>query len=72
MTDFARNVATELLNHQTRALDWQNEQTRAFEKQMVSGFESMRAATELSRDLGRSFGKTWMETVLPVKEAAKV
>ncbi len=67
MTDLARTVATELMNHQARALDWQLEQGRAFEKQIVSGLESMRAATELSRDLSRSFGKTWLDTVLPAK-----
>lgn len=71
MTDLARTVATEMMNHQARTLDWQIEQSRAFEKQVLSGFESLRAATELSRDLGRSFGKTWLDTVLPAKDAPK-
>lgn len=69
MTDLARSFATEILDQQARVLDWQLAQSRKMEEQVVAGFASARAAAELSRDLSRNLGKTWLDAVLPAKKA---
>ncbi len=71
MTDLSRHFATEILHAQAKALDWQVQQSKVFEKQLFTGFEAMRAAAELSRDLSQKMGQVAVDAVLPKGETAK-
>lgn len=71
MTDLSRHFATEILHAQAKALDWQVQQSKVFEKQLFTGFEALRAAAELSRDLTQKMGHTVVDAMLPKADAAK-
>jgi hypothetical protein len=71
MTDLSRHFATEILHAQAKALDWQVQQSKVFEKQLFTGFEALRAAAELSRDLSQKMGHTVVDAMMPKGDAAK-